>query len=542
MSISVRERPPLELHVELETPDGRTHKLHSAADDPTDRPQGLSFGTARFDGFKAGGFSLHRPINRQFNDLQLFNLARFISVTGDIAYEGQIAGLPRGTGTPPSWSVQLAGLMANARDRKFAMVFVDRGTNHWTAPLAERAQRKVVTLGQLLNDDYQAAADGGRLRIQGTSGKAIATGSSGEIMYAMPTGVNISRFTYQAVEANTTNVAAATLGTSDSPDFSPVTGTSLTLDDVLRSTVGLTPTRYATLSSSASSTHTPAAGSEHYRLFKQFAVYGDHGLTTQATSGPDGVLASDVVTWLIENYCPLLNAGGVQDTTYPIAQLAFHDRTHPYDAMLTVNSFHRWGLECWEGGTVHYGPLDLTDYDWELRLDDFGTALDVNGPVAEEVANGIEVTYTDVSTGRTTTLLPDDHEEIRDTNPLNPVNRAGRYKATDYTLNSPCTEEDALQIGRAALAEFNAPKHKGTATKQGYIKDRAGNEQPVHKVRAGDRVLITDSVDEEVHVVHETDYQHDRKEVRIAVDDDFQRLDAYLDRYANALQARGLAA
>jgi hypothetical protein len=42
--------------------------------------------------------------------------------------------------------------------------------------------------------------------------------------------------------------------------------------------------------------------------------------------------------------------------------------------------------------------------------------------------------------------------------------------------------------------------------------------------------------------VHETDYQHDRKEVRIAVDDDFQRLDAYLDRYANALQARGLAA
>ena len=62
-----------------------------------------------------------------------------------------------------------------------------------------------------------------------------------------------------------------------------------------------------------------------------------------------------------------------------------------------------------------------------------------------------------------------------------------------------------------ALAEFNVAKHKGTATVRGYIKDRAGNLQPVWKVRAGDRVVITDIVDEEVHVVTETDYGHDDK-------------------------------
>jgi hypothetical protein len=122
---------------------------------------------------------------------------------------------------------------------------------------------------------------------------------------------------------------------------------------------------------------------------------------------------------------------------------------------------------------------------------------------------------------------------------LNPVNRAGRYRATDITLSSPHPLADALQIGRAALAEFNAPKHKGTATRRGHIQDRQGNWQPVWKVRAGQRVLITNSIDEEIHVIHETDYQHDRGEVRIAVDDTFQRLDAYLDRYANALTGVG---
>ena len=218
----------------------------------------------------------------------------------------------------------------------------------------------------------------------------------------------------------------------------------------------------------------------------------------------------------------------------------FRDRTYPYDAFLTVNSFHRWGLECWEGGTVHYGPLDLTDYDWELRLDDFGTQLAPQGPVAEEVANGIEVQYTDAKTGRQEVLLPDDWPELRDTNPLNPVNRAGGYKTTEFSISSVCTQADALQIGRMALAEFNVAKHKGTATVRGYIKDRAGNLQPVWKVRAGDRVVITDSVDEEVHVVTETDYGHEDKTARFSIDDTAARLDAYLDRYANALSARGL--
>ena len=171
---------------------------------------------------------------------------------------------------------------------------------------------------------------------------------------------------------------------------------------------------------------TPAAG--HQRRFDIVNVFGNHGLPrhSRRRTGLGGMRASRRDHLADRELLPRPQRRRQSKTrSYGIGHLVFRDRTYPYDAMLLVNSFHRWGLECWEGGTVHYGPLDLTDYDWELRLDDFGTQLSPQGPVAEEVANGIEVQYTDAKTGRQEVLLPDDWPELRDTNPLNPVNRAG---------------------------------------------------------------------------------------------------------------------
>jgi hypothetical protein len=535
---SGRSRPPLELHVEIETPDGATVKLHAGAPEPGDRPQGMSCSTARYDGFKTGSFTLHRRIDRTWNDLRLFNIVRFISATGDVVFEGQIVGLPRSTGTPPTWTVQCAGLMANARDRKFQMVFVDRDISRW-APAPVTRQRVNATAGRAQGKVPVTVGAGGIVWTPPNDPLPLAERT--EVMYDAGQGVEIARLEYRGTRTGTwTSFDAATFYTDDNPQLASTSTEAMTLDDTIRTVTAFDDGRYGMLRTNVSSAHTPAAGLE--QSFDILAVYGNHGiLIRDVADNTSGMYASDIIRWLIDTYCPLLNSSGVQDTTYPIGHLAFHDRTFPYDAMLTCNSFHRWGLECWEGGTVHFAPLDLTDYDWEIRLDDFGSTLDVAGENSEEVANGIEVTYTDASTGLATTLLPEDHDDLRDDSSRNPLNVAGRYRPTDITLSSPFAQADAIQIGRAALAEFNAPKHKGTATRQGYIKDRAGNDQPVSKVRAGDRVLITDSVDEEVHVVHETDYQHDRKEARLAIDDTFQRLDAYLDRYANALGASGLA-
>lgn len=538
---SVTERPPLELCAELQNTDGTTIRLDAGATDPGNRPHGISFRTARYDGFKDAGFTLNRRIDQPQRDLALFNLLRFVGASGDIAYEGRIAGLPRSTGNPATWSIQAAGLMANARDRKFQMPFVDRAITQWTVPsLPRRAQLAAASVGQ---GQIPAAISAGGI-VWDVPNEALPAAEESDVMYDAGEGVKIARVDYQGTRVGASwagSFQALTVFASDVESFaSGVSSETLTLDSTAHVAGSFTPSRYLLLAARTTSAVTPAVG--HQQRYDILSVIGDHGLTLPASGdGIGGVLASDVLTWLIERYCPQLNASGVQATTYPIGHLAFHDRTFPYDAFLTVNSFHRWGLECWENGTVYFRPLDLTDYDWELRLGDFGTTLDVSGAVSEEVANGIEITYTDASTGQTRTLLPDDYAELRDTNPLNPANRAGLYKATDFTINSTATLQDALQIGRSALAQFNAPKHKGSASREGYIKDRGGNWQPVWKVRAGDRVLITDSVDEEVHVVFETDYSHEpRPTIRIAVDDSFQMLDAYLDRYSNAFQARGL--
>ena len=532
------ERPPLELHAEVVMPDGSTTIWHSGAREPGNRPQGISFRTARMDGFKDGSCSLPRRIDQSQPDLALFNTLRFIGANGDIAYEGRMAALPRETGSPPTWNVQAAGLMSNAKDRRFRMLFVDRDMSQWTETPIER--RSFLATSGFPSGKIQASATGNGI-IWDVPNEALPAFEVTELFYDAGPGVAAAHIHYRGAEtgANWASFGAATVYSTAAAALTGLTGTGLVLDDTVRSASLATPVRYLMMQVIAGSAVTPAPG--HQRRFSMLNVIGNHGISgSTATDGLPAVTASEAITWLIENYCPDLNAGKVQYSAYGIGHLSFRDRTYPYDAMLTANSFHRWGLEAWEGGTVHYGPLDLTDYDWELRLDDFGTQLAPQGPVAEEVANGIEVQYTDARTGRQEVLLPDDWADLRDTNPLNPVNRAGGYKTTEFSISNVCTQDDALQIGRMALSEFNAPKHKGTATVRGYIKDRAGNLQPVWKVRAGDRVVITDSVDEEVHVVTETDYGHDDKTARLAIDDSFQRLDAYLDRYANALQARGL--
>jgi hypothetical protein len=89
-----------------------------------------------------------------------------------------------------------------------------------------------------------------------------------------------------------------------------------------------------------------------------------------------------------------------QQTTYPIPHLVFKDRTDPYDALLEVNKYHLWQLGVYENRTLFFRPVDMTDYDWEVRLSDPGVTVDLQGDSHRAtLANGIVVTYQDVATG-----------------------------------------------------------------------------------------------------------------------------------------------
>jgi hypothetical protein len=534
---------PHDLDVEITYPDGSTTTWDSNSPLPEDRPRGIGFRTARYDGFKDANCELSRRIDRDYPDAQLLYGFALRGGDGSIAYEGQISGLQRSLTDTHSMGVQAAGLMANAKDRKFWQVFVDRDLSQWTVPLL--ARRSQMALAGVPTGKIAASSSSAGL-VWEVPNEALPTSEDASLHYTAPQGTTAAWVAYQGTRTGAfTGFEAPTIFPTDD-QLTYDTGLGITLDSLPHDVSLVTPRNGLLIRARVSAGPvTPAAG--HLQTISKIAVYGNHGLATypvtnaDGTTEPNGVYASDVIRWLIANYCPLLNDGGVQDTTYPIGHLVFRERTYPYDAMITVNSFHRWGLECWEGGTVHYGPVDLGDYDWELRLDDFGFKLDGQGDSAENVANAIEVTYTDALDGQRKVLTSDEHAELRDTNPLNPVNRAGRYRSTDFEITQPALEGMALEIGRAALAEFNQAKGPGTASKTAYIKDRQGNEQPVWKVRAGDRVCITDHPDERNHLVYETNYDHSSLTGQFAIDDSFQRLDAFLDRYSVGLQAANVA-
>jgi hypothetical protein len=532
-------RPPLGLSVNVTRPDGTVTRWGANDPKPENRPRNLTWATRRMQGFADGGCNLARRLDRDYPDLNLYDSVEFVGDDGSTAYDGRIGGLPRTMDDRHTISLQLAGWIAHAADRPFSRVFIDRDLARWQeASLARKAALAAIY-------DFGAtsiasgADEAGQRGLILTVNAVPFTNPGGEIWYdagpqelvaevrVTPTlisfGLPDGGLSHD-VFAATTDTAVAAI-----QDLKATNGTATVFQPAAKG-------RYAGLGFAWLNAAGGTAGTPYGARWQNIAVIGDHGLTVV-----DGVLASDVIKHIAGRYCPLLNTSGVQSTTYPIPQLVF-DQVKPYDAWLAVNAYHLWNLAVWERRTLHYGPADLTDYDWEIRLDDPGVAVSLQGDSTEDLANGIVIGFENLSTGQHDILTPDTHAELRDDSVENPANQHGLQAWTQLDLSFPSTVDGALQLGRAALAEFNQPKAPGSITAGPYIRDRAGHWQQYWKVRAGDRVAITSStsLSDRPRVIHETSHDHDGLRVTMAVDSTFKTLPAVFDRITTALAANNL--
>jgi hypothetical protein len=236
----------------------------------------------------------------------------------------------------------------------------------------------------------------------------------------------------------------------------------------------------------------------------------------------------------------MLDTSGVQTNNYVVQHCAYRDPIFPYDAFLDLNKYALWHLGVWDNRQLVYRPYDLTDYDWEIRTDDPGTTFSPQGPSTDSLVNGICVTYTDPLTGVTDRLTPDTSSLLADASATNPWNTHGIDAWDEITLSTPVLAAQALVLGQAALADRNRAKTPGTITTTGYIRDRAGNQQPVWKVRAGDTIAITNFPNDSPRLIVETSYNDEQKQLSLSIDAPFALLDAYLDRLTNAVGAAGL--
>lgn len=540
-------RPPLDLNAEITTADGTRYLWGSWLPHFGDVPSGLTFGTRRGDGFAQADLTLTRRIDRDYPDLNLLDSLVIFGGSGDIAYEGRVNGMPRSLDAQrQTIGVNTAGWLSHARDQRMSSIYIDQDISTWATPTA---QRQLNLLGGGFNPitgpEVLADATGRALK---TAVGASAAKPISEALYDAGPRNLIAKLLYAWTRSPTVvlpdanwfwRVAGDATSAITAPEISanlaaagPGTGT-LTLTTAVRYLV-------AQLFYNAAI----AVQGEYAVHWTRLAAVGDHGLELIGDAGAEGVAASDVIRHVIETWCPKLNAAGVQDTTYPIEQLAFRERVHPYDVLTQVNAYHRWSLGVWEDRTVHYAPVDLSDYDWEIRLSDPGVTTTLQGDTLEHLANGIEVEFYDVGKAQWAVAHPDDHAELRDESVENPANQHQARLYPPLRLSFPTTLDGALQIGRMALAELNQPRGIGTINARGHIRDRAGHWQPVWKVRADDRIAITDSTSltDRPRLIGETTYRHDTHELTAAVDSTLPRVETILDRFGSALDARGLTA
>jgi hypothetical protein len=542
---------PLDLFAEVTTGSGARYKW-DANQAPGSRPQHLRFSTKIGEGFSDGSAQLARRIDQDYPDLNLVDTVTITGADGSVAYEGRITSMPRDLSDTHSIGLTLAGWMSHAKDRKFREIYVNRDLTSFGGMGVQRKLNLIAGVVDGEGPTVVADVTNGIPALETTFTGAWGRAHVCEAWYDAG-GIPLGSI-YYAWKRN---------GIPDPADTHWHWFVSLASDDVL---TGGTYDQSAELRAAGPSSGTLAAttATRNFAMVQQYydvagggdginygilwtclAVYGTHGLTKQGTEDAThakGFYASDVMKDIASRFCPSLDISGVEDTTFVIEQLAFIDPTFPYDAFLELNKYHLWRMAVWEDKRLDFGPYDLTDYDWEIRTDDPGTTFAPQGPSTDTLCNGIVVTYNQLPTGRLDVLTPDEHTELKDPSPENPWNQHGLDHWDEITISTPVMQATALQLGQAALADRNRPKTPGTITVNGYIRDRAGNKQPVWKVRAGDTISITNFPNDSPRLIVETDYDDDAKQITIAIDKPFALLDAYLDRVGNALAAAGLTA
>jgi hypothetical protein len=540
-----------ELTVILTDRDGNTRLLDSNAPDPGDRPQDITFNTQRGSGFYTASFALSWPIDAEREDANLLDDVRFVTAHGETVYEGFIAAMPRSTDTNGRGTLTLscAGYIATASANPFTAIFIDRDLSQW-------GEMSVAQRIALIGAGYNP--DGGNL-----STAPDATGKPG-LLSSRPGVMNkpINRFVYDAgpgamvaklyvgsqtlvgLGSGDAQLGVFALFWSDDNGGNQLSSGDVKASSSLAPDLSATPRRYAVMDWRHDGTSGGVQGTDYGVRWQDVRVVGDHEIALSPPTGtPEGIAASEVIRWIVNTKCPLLNSTGIQTTTYPIPQLTFRERTTPYDAMLKVNSYHLWELAVWEERTVHYRSVDLTDWDWEIRHDEVGNQIGLQGDEYTQLRNGIVVQFTNVETGHVEELLPEDYDELRDDSTDNPFNAHGwKWYGTPMMIPYPTTEASALELGRIQLLEDNQVKAPGSFTVQNTIRDRQGNLQPTAKVRCGDRIRLTSSVNlsDRPRLIHETSYNQESRTVTIGVDSTLRVLEAYLDRTQTALQAAGL--
>jgi hypothetical protein len=512
---------------------------------PTEIPGDLTFGTQIPGGFKDLSCSLLRRIDVEYPDLSLFDTVRVYAPGNRTIWEGRMAQFPRSHGDGFSITPGAVGWSAHlSDDPSFREIYVDRDLGSWgTASV----QRRLNLVGSFTVLDPSTIADDttGQPSLATSfrdtwtaSTKPLAEAwynargvSIGSLYYAWKKNANVNNADTNwswSGALSSDDVGTATNLTGDLRAAGPGTGT-LTASGAAK-TFALLNHFYNAAGG--------AANAEYAIYWTCLAVYGAHGLAkhgTDSATSARGLYASDVVQNIVTRAAPLLSVGEIEATTFVIPHLVFADATTAEAAIQFVNAYHGFDWGVYDNREFFYRSSDPDRLTWQARLST-GARLDLEGDTAEQVFNGVYVTYQD-PIGQKKTVGPPGatadatDAQLADTSSTNPVNAHGISRRWGMLeISQTTTLAGATQLGAIWLSEHSAPQRRGTLTLTGTVTHPTEGEVPAWRVRAGDYVSIADHPADVPRRIIETRYTHGGRQLTANLDNTPFMLDAIMQR------------
>ncbi len=516
--IRVRELPPMRQYILATTPSGKTHRW--GEDEPfADRTiDNLQDSDTVPGGDEELSCSLARKPNVDYGDVKRGTHIELRGAGGYNVWGGRLEVAPRTSGDRLVMEPAAVGHRALLTDDESAQeIFLDGEMAPWGAPSTERLEQlskaaidlvahTSVGLSSLDPEALAAAVINDFTNTERREGRAVA----GEADYDSG-GVDIGKVLYDYRQL-----------TSFSKDTNWRTDMALGTDQTFSSHIlGTDHDRTTALEQAVEA---PEPGYRFARLrdlrenageagplfditaWQRLKVLGRHSLPLYGTWPLIGLLASDVIAYILERWVSGLyftagRNGSIRPSNFPIPHLTFKEQTTP-GAM--VEQSLKYELLEWAVRLNQFGPTFYLNARgeregrkrWRTRIGP--SQLEETGQQMNRTWNRVVILFTGEdgvvrSVGPPGSGCTFTDERLIDSDPLNPANEAGIPRTKKLQMRRVSTPEGCGEAGQRFLEQTKLLDGSGSATLTGYVEDEHCALWPYDRVHSGDLLEVLDS-------------------------------------------------
>ena len=552
------EKPPLRETIIARTPAGKTFRWGEDAWDAADRPDDTSYGSSVPGGYSTFSATLPRIYQSEYPDLPPLTELTVIDGAGATVGEYYLERASRRSGDSVSVSPEAVGFQNMLSDEKNVnWLGVDADLSSWSGATAQRKVWQNAFNVRVVDGAIQDGAYDGLPGLEIELASPWASAPSGEARYEPPAGTLISKIYYDygsrsSVAANPAATYTLLLSLMTEPDTFGGVLSSADLYTVaggsgsgIFSPGGDRAYGYVRWAPPAGANATD--GATYTVRFTRITPVGDHGLTlgTSLGGGP-GLLASDVIKYLVREYAPQLQVldlnVGTTDLWIPHSR---GDQTTVPDLITDHNKYHQWDWAVWERKRFYYqAPGEASIHKaWRARVGP--SNLEDAGRDVRRVRNGVYVRFTDTQgiqriVGPPGSQANHTTADLLDLDPANEANQAGRSMYDLVDMRGVSEPEPAVKVGQAYLTLMKQADRSGSATLSGYVQEESGSWYPHTSVRAGDTVRFVDASDSSPRRISEVTHTRGDRTSAVTLDAPREGIEAILDRLNLSLVATGL--